>query len=213
MSDDTTEIARIVPPDPEGMNGARAQWAHVAIRQFQMETGTDLQDALCDLLGDLMHFADRHGFDFAHELQRGLDHYEAETMAIDAELQPEAPAEQPAPAEKLTMEAIERNPRNAVTLPLPAEASADLLSEVYFIASRLERDYFERYEDAETAEEATAHLDFAHAANARAHVAFDRLHQARDARLSVTLGTNATVEADMGVDEHEGQKPKLRFSL
>ena len=35
----------------------------------------------------------------------------------------------------------------------------------------------------------------------------------QDVRLSITLGTNATDEADMGVNEHEGQRKKLRLSF
>jgi hypothetical protein len=68
-----------LPPDPEGMNDERAAWAGRAVRVFTEATGTDAEDALCDLLADLMHWADRHRFDFDHELQRGRSHYEAET--------------------------------------------------------------------------------------------------------------------------------------
>ena len=75
----TQEAIRHLPPDPECMNGKRSMWAAQSLSTFQAATGTDLEDALCDLLADLMHWADRHGFDFNHELQRGLDHYEAET--------------------------------------------------------------------------------------------------------------------------------------
>jgi hypothetical protein len=74
-----------LPPDPEGRNGDRAEWAAAAIRHFQCHTGTDWEDAVADLLCDLIHFCDREGFDFAHELDRARMHYEAETTASDAE--------------------------------------------------------------------------------------------------------------------------------
>jgi hypothetical protein len=40
-----------LPPDPENMNGDRAEWAGAALRHFQCVTGTDYEDALGDLLG------------------------------------------------------------------------------------------------------------------------------------------------------------------
>jgi len=45
------------------------------------ETGTDLEDALADLLADLMHWADRNSHDFDAALERARWHYEAETAA------------------------------------------------------------------------------------------------------------------------------------
>ena len=68
-----------LPPDSEGMNERRAEWGACAIRHFQSHTCIDLEDALADLLCDLMHFAGRNGFDFTHELRRSGMHYEAET--------------------------------------------------------------------------------------------------------------------------------------
>ena len=72
--------ARQLPPDPEGMNDRRAEWAGRAIASFCSATGTDEEDAACDLLADLMHWCDRNGEDFGHELARARDHYEAETL-------------------------------------------------------------------------------------------------------------------------------------
>jgi hypothetical protein len=69
-----------LPPDPENMNDDRAAWAACALRQFQRETGTDDEDALCDLLCDLMHWSDRNDSDFEAELERARMHYEAETV-------------------------------------------------------------------------------------------------------------------------------------
>lgn len=45
--------AATLPPDPEGENDNRAEWAHRAILAFESATGTDREDALCDLLADL----------------------------------------------------------------------------------------------------------------------------------------------------------------
>jgi hypothetical protein len=70
---------KTLPPDPEGMNDARAEWAGAALRHFQCITGTDYEDCLGDLLSDLMHWADRSNFDFNAALDRGRYHYEAET--------------------------------------------------------------------------------------------------------------------------------------
>jgi hypothetical protein len=82
---------KTLPPDPENMNDARANWALAALRVFHNETGVDEGDALSDLLCDLMHLADRKGWDFDHELERARMHYEAETLsepANDEEITP-----------------------------------------------------------------------------------------------------------------------------
>ena len=68
-----------LPPDPEGKNADRAAWADEAIRCFQSTTGTDWEDAVADLLCDLMHLCDREAFKFEKELDRARMHYEAET--------------------------------------------------------------------------------------------------------------------------------------
>ncbi len=68
-----------LPPDPEKMNGDRAEWAAAALRQFQCATGCDYEDSLGDLLCDLMHWSDRNNFDFEAALCRARGHYEAET--------------------------------------------------------------------------------------------------------------------------------------
>jgi hypothetical protein len=75
--------ARRSPPDPEAMNGDRAEWAAAALRHFQRMTGCDYEDSLGDLLGDLMHWADRNNFDFDAALARAQGHYAAETAAGD----------------------------------------------------------------------------------------------------------------------------------
>lgn len=59
-------------------NLQRACWADAAIQRFRPDTGTDYEDALGDLLTDLMHWADARQFDFEAALIRAQDHYRAE---------------------------------------------------------------------------------------------------------------------------------------
>lgn len=73
------KMAKKLPPDPENMNEDRAAWAACALRHFQRVTGTDDEDALSDLLCDLMHWSDRNDLDFEAALARAAMHYEAET--------------------------------------------------------------------------------------------------------------------------------------
>jgi hypothetical protein len=68
-----------LPPDPEGMNDSRAEWAHEAIQTFMKRTGTDFEDSLGDLLCDLMHWSDRVSFDFDLAIDRARDNYIEET--------------------------------------------------------------------------------------------------------------------------------------
>ena len=68
-----------LPPDPEGLNDNRARWAAAALHCFQRETGTDDEDALPDLLADLMHWCDRNSSDFDAALSTARMHYDAET--------------------------------------------------------------------------------------------------------------------------------------
>jgi hypothetical protein len=72
-------MTKRLPPDPENMNADRAEWAAAALRYFQCATGADYDDALGDLLCDLMHWSDRNDFHFEAALSRARMHYEAET--------------------------------------------------------------------------------------------------------------------------------------
>jgi hypothetical protein len=69
-----------LPPDPDNMNDARAAWARNALATFIQDTGTDQEDALGDLLADLMHWCDRDNYDFGAALERARGHYDAETI-------------------------------------------------------------------------------------------------------------------------------------
>jgi len=78
----TNEIAKRlggVPADPDGINAKRSGWAENAIERFEGDTGTDREDSVSDLLGDLMHWCDRNDTDFDNELRRARAHYAAET--------------------------------------------------------------------------------------------------------------------------------------
>jgi hypothetical protein len=55
-----------------------AEWAAAALRHFQCVTGTEHEDALSDLLCDLMHWSDREDIDFQNALDTARMHYEAE---------------------------------------------------------------------------------------------------------------------------------------
>ncbi len=80
---DRAATASSLPPDPEGMNDHRSAWAGEAIATFMLATGTDLEDAVSDLLADIRHWCDRHDIDFDVELGRAVAHYEAETLGDD----------------------------------------------------------------------------------------------------------------------------------
>ncbi len=71
------------PPDPENMNDDRAMWAGTAVKCFMATTGTDKDNALSDLLADLMHWADRNQEDFDAELNRARRAYQEETAEED----------------------------------------------------------------------------------------------------------------------------------
>ena len=79
MTHDQSQRTRPLPPDPEKLNANRARWAAIVLAEFQRQTGSDPQDAVSDLLADLMHWCDRSGQEFHDELCRALHHYEEET--------------------------------------------------------------------------------------------------------------------------------------
>ncbi len=67
------------PPDPDNLNDDRSAWAGTALAKFMQVTGTDEEDALGDLLADLIHWCDRNNYDFEAALIRARGHYDAET--------------------------------------------------------------------------------------------------------------------------------------
>jgi len=75
-------MSKPLPADPENLNADRAQWAGAALREFQRATGTEDDDALGDLLCDLMHWCDRNRCNFDDALSRAQMHHEAETTPL-----------------------------------------------------------------------------------------------------------------------------------
>ena len=84
--DGDPERATDVPADPEALNDSRAMWAEVALRAFTEETGLDIDGdgwdiAICDLVADLRHLADRHHVSWDAVLDRVDNHYSEETRS------------------------------------------------------------------------------------------------------------------------------------
>ncbi len=73
----------LIPPhggfDPDEMSEKRIGWGGNAIASIMRDTGTDIEDALSDLLADLMHWSHANGQDFADELRRAVSQFEQET--------------------------------------------------------------------------------------------------------------------------------------
>jgi len=57
----------------------RANLAIRAVDRFAQETNTDDEDALCDLLCNLLHYANCYEINFATELRKACNHFAAET--------------------------------------------------------------------------------------------------------------------------------------
>lgn len=51
------------------------KWARESLILHQDNTNSDDEDAVADLLSDLMHYCDFHGLDFKDELRRATDNY------------------------------------------------------------------------------------------------------------------------------------------
>lgn len=85
--------SRCLPPDPDNLNDDRATWAAEAVRHFRRVTGADWNDAVSDLLCDLMHLCDRQPVErgqqpmqFERELERARQNYWAETDGLGGQL-------------------------------------------------------------------------------------------------------------------------------
>lgn len=72
--------------DPDRMNADRAGWASIAVKIFIEETGTDNEDAIADLICNLMHLCDKTSLygNFANELRRAMENYAMETAKVTA---------------------------------------------------------------------------------------------------------------------------------
>jgi hypothetical protein len=71
---------KYLPPDPEGMNDERAEWAQSALTVFMQQTGqTDEAESISDLIADLLHLCDRLELCPGAVLSQGEAHYQIET--------------------------------------------------------------------------------------------------------------------------------------
>ncbi|MCA8270381.1 hypothetical protein [Burkholderia vietnamiensis] len=68
-----------LPPDPEGKNRERATFAREALEAFRRACRCDEEDAVKDLLCNLMHWCDRNGVEFAVAFDAALCAYREET--------------------------------------------------------------------------------------------------------------------------------------
>lgn len=81
------------PEDPEGgdewspTNEHRAGWAGLALKTFNLATGSDLEDAVADMIADLAHWCDRHGLKLADEIDRARGMYGEETEGKGAQFE------------------------------------------------------------------------------------------------------------------------------
>ncbi len=68
------------------MNCKRAYWARSAVATFMTVTGVDREDAICDLLADLMHLCKQYPSsygDFANNLRRATNHFDPESKGTE----------------------------------------------------------------------------------------------------------------------------------
>ena len=73
-----------LPQAPDRLTAHRALWAAAVLAELRRQTGADLEDAVSDLLADLMHWCDRFDQSFAEELHRARNRYETETGETSA---------------------------------------------------------------------------------------------------------------------------------
>jgi hypothetical protein len=84
-----------IEPTPDRLtNRMRAAWAEAALSVFIQHTGCDREDALGDLLCDLMHWSEQNDFDFDLALDRAQGHFEAEIVE-EGEVPPPRPGASP----------------------------------------------------------------------------------------------------------------------
>lgn len=65
-------------------NQRRAARASIALAAYRTATRTHPDDALCDLLADLMHWASQNGFDFMADYDMARCHFDAELLKPDS---------------------------------------------------------------------------------------------------------------------------------
>lgn len=67
--------------DPDNMNLQRTGWGMDLVDKIVAMTGTDIDDAVCDAICNLLHAAQHLQQNPAHELIRAIHHFNAETGA------------------------------------------------------------------------------------------------------------------------------------
>jgi hypothetical protein len=75
---------RLLPLDPDNQNHDRAEWARAGVEAMADQTGVlragdGMEEAIHDLLGNLMHLCDREGIDFNNVLIDARECYAEET--------------------------------------------------------------------------------------------------------------------------------------
>lgn len=69
-----------LPPDPDGMNEARAAWADGCLNTMAGASGCERgKEALGDMLCNCFHWCDRNGLDMDEMIERARSNYKAET--------------------------------------------------------------------------------------------------------------------------------------
>lgn len=81
---ETIAATYIQPPvhggkDPDKLNSRRAAWGLLTQKYFQQMTGSEDENAISDLIADLLHTAHGMGQDPAEELRRAVFQFNAET--------------------------------------------------------------------------------------------------------------------------------------
>lgn len=71
----------------EGMNDKRAMWAMCALIEYNRVTGSDLETAIKDLIGDLGHFLDRYRVTSEGNPEQVIKMYDCCTEAEEMYLQ------------------------------------------------------------------------------------------------------------------------------
>lgn len=75
IADAAEEASTSTNYEQEGEMPDAVKWASESLILHQDNTNSDDEDAVADLLADLMHYCEHHGLDFEGELRRGSDSY------------------------------------------------------------------------------------------------------------------------------------------
>lgn len=84
-------MVKAVPPDPDGENDNRAEWAERGLMAFARATGCDREDMVHDMLADIRHWCDRNNMDWDIALTRAMSAYDGETLGDEPPAAPTPP--------------------------------------------------------------------------------------------------------------------------